>query len=139
VCHRFYVELQPLIRANKVAVRVLPVGVIQPTSIGKAAHLEMPFVQPGGQPSATLLAENESGGLHKGAVSGHISPVSDPKAIALVRQHNALLERLTGLYAGFPLGRLETPVIVGAVHGRESVLFGAPPQGAAALVAALSR
>lgn len=139
VCHRFYEELQPLIRANKVAVRVLPVGVIQPTSIGKAAHLEMPFVQPGGPSSATLLAENESGGLHKGAVSGHISPVSDPKAIALVRQHNALLERLTGLYAGFPLGRLETPVIVGAVHGQESVLFGAPPQGAAALVAALPR
>lgn len=139
VCHRFYQELQPLIHDHQVAVRVLPVGVIQPTSLGKAAHIELPFVHSGEKPAGVLLAENESGSFQKGSESGHISPVSDPKAKALVQQHNALLERLTGLYAGFPLGRLETPVIVADVQGRESVIFGAPPQGAAALLGALSR
>jgi hypothetical protein len=139
ICHRLYRELQPLVKAHKVAVWVVPVGVIQPTSLGKAAHLEMPFLSHGGKTAQVLLAENEAGHFQMGAGSGHISPVSDPKAMAMVQQHNILLERLTSLYAGFPMGRLETPVIVAQVHGKESVIFGAPPHGAAALVRDISR
>lgn len=138
ICHEFYEQLQPLLRAHRVAVRILPVGVIRSTSPEKAAHLELPFVAHTGKTPQELLSQTESG-FRNGPQGGHISPVSDPKALAIVQEHNRLLERLTAQYSGFPAGRLETPVIVATIDGRESVIFGAPPQGAAALVHALQR
>ncbi len=139
VCHRFYEELQPLIRAGKVSVRVLPVGVIKPTSLGKSAHIELPFFDPAlHQTPAHLLAVNE-GGFQKGDVGGHISPVKNPGAMSVVKEHNMVLERLTALYAGFPRGRLETPVVIFTKAGQNQVIFGAPPKGAAALVRDISR
>lgn len=138
ICHRLYDQLQPLIQAGQVAVRVLPVGVIRPSSPGKAAHIELPFVDAGlHQTPAALLAMDESG-YQKGAAGGHISPVRNADALKVVNQHNAVLERLTSLYAGFPPGRVETPVVVVDDHGVHRVIFGAPPQGAEALLKALT-
>lgn len=136
VCHEFYEELQPLIHAHKVAVWVLPVGVITPTSLGKAAHVELPFATHTKETAADLLAQSEAG-FQKGAQGGHISPVSNPQAQMMVEEHNEVLERLTSLYAHFPDGRIETPVVIARIHGKSSILFGAPPKGAAALVDAL--
>jgi hypothetical protein len=138
VCHRFYEELQPLIRAGQVSVRVIPVGVIKPTSLGKAEHIEMPFVDPALKQTATqLLAENEHT-FQKGDVGGHITPISNAAAKRVVLEHNAVLERLTALYAGFPSGRVETPVIVFSQGHTHQVIFGAPPKGADALVKAIA-
>lgn len=138
VCHRFYEELQPLIRAGKVSVRVLMVGVIRPSSAGKAAHIVSPLVIPATHETAQQLLASSEGGFQKGSVGGHISPLSNPAAIAVVDDHNALLERLTARYSGFPRGRLETPVLVVTQHGVHRIIFGAPPKGAVALIGDLA-
>lgn len=139
VCNRFYDELQPLIKSGKISVRVLMVGLIKHSSPGKAAHIVLPLVDPSThQTPQDLLATSEDK-FKKGAAGGHISPVSNPMALAVVDDHNDILERLTALYAGFPRGRIETPVIVVTDHGVHRVIFGAPPQGAAKLVAALDK
>lgn len=137
VCHRFYEELQPLLKAGKVSVRVLMVGLIKPSSPGKAAHIVLPLVDPSIHQTPQHLLAISEGGFKKGAAGGHISPVSNPMALAVVEDHNAVLEHLTALYAGFPRGRIETPVIVVTDHGVHRVIFGAPPAGAGKLIAAL--
>lgn len=138
LCHRLYTELQPELRAHRVSVRIIPVGLIRPSSLGKAAHMEEPFLEPGDKTSATQLLAEDEDGFQNGSAGGHISPVSNPVVEQIVQEHNLVLERLTAKYSGFPRGRLETPDLVVTLHGVHRVLFGAPPQGVTALLRALN-
>lgn len=134
ICHELYEQLQPLVRSKKVAVRVIPVGVIRASSLGKSAHLEMPLIDRQYPHSAPGLLAQDEKGFQGGLAGGHISPVSDPLAEKAVQEHNEVLDRLTRKYSGFPKGRIETPVVVAKIGGIDRVIFGAPIQGAAAFL-----
>ncbi len=86
LCHEFYGQLQPLIQAHQVSVRIVPVGLIKPTSLGKAAHIEEPFMEPGSKATPEQLLAEDEGGFQKGSVGGHISPVSNPIAKQVVQR-----------------------------------------------------
>ena len=142
ICHEFYNEVYPLMEANKVIVFVIPIGMIKPTSAGKAAHILLPMAKGKGAAammrSAYLLAQDEAAYDTK-TREGGLSPSRNATALRMVDAHNRLLVHLTNHYSGFPRGRIEVPTIVTIVQGRPAVFFGAPPVGAAKFIAELKK
>ena len=142
ICHEFYNEVYPLMEANKVIVFVIPIGMIKPTSAGKAAHILLPMAKGKGAAammrSAYLLAQDEAAYDTK-TREGGLSPSRNATALRMVDADNRLLVHLTNHYSGFPRGRIEVPTIVTIVQGRPAVFFGAPPVGAAKFIAELKK
>ena len=142
ICHEFYNEVYPLMEANKVMVFVIPIGMIKPTSAGKAAHILLPMAKGKGAAammrSAYLLAQDEAAYDTK-TREGGLSPSRNATALRMVDADNRLLVHLTNHYSGFPRGRIEVPTIVTIVQGRPAVFFGAPPVGAAKFIAELKK
>lgn len=78
-CHVLYNRLQPFIRKGQVVVRFIPVGMLTPSSAGKAAAiLESPDPQ-------KALAKNEKG-FH--GDRGAIAPVTPTPATEKMLRHN---------------------------------------------------
>ncbi|MEB8535131.1 hypothetical protein [Acidithiobacillus ferriphilus] len=142
ICHEFYNEVYPLMEANKVMVFVIPIGMIKPTSAGKAAHILLPMAKgkdaAAMMRSAYLLAQDEAAYDTK-TREGGLSPSRNATALRMVDAHNRLLVHLTNRYSGFPRGRIEVPTIVTIVQGKPAVFFGAPPVGAAKFIAELKK
>lgn len=142
ICHEFYKEVYPLMEANKVMVFVIPIGMIKPTSAGKAAHILLPMAKGKGPPamirSAYLLAQDEAAYDTK-TREGGISPSHNATALRMVDEDNLVLVHLTNRYSGFPRDRIEVPTIVTIVQGKPAVFFGAPPVGAAKFIAELKK
>ncbi len=142
ICHEFYNEVYPLMEANKVMVFVIPIGMIKPTSAGKAAHILLPMAKGKGAAammrSAYLLAQDEAAYDTK-TREGGLSPSRDATALRMVDADNRLLADLTNRYSGFPRGRVEVPTMALLINGRPTVFFGAPPIGMDRFIAALSR
>ncbi|MBU2852078.1 hypothetical protein HF929_13585 [Acidithiobacillus ferrivorans] len=142
ICHEFYNEVYPLMEANKVMVFVIPIGMIKPTSAGKAAHILLPMVKGKGAAammrSAYLLAQDEAAYDTK-TREGGLSPSHNAAALRMVDEDNQVLVHLTNRYSGFPRDRIEVPTIVTIVHGKPVVFFGAPPVGAAKFIAGLGK
>ncbi|MBN6740146.1 hypothetical protein JKG47_06295 [Acidithiobacillus sp. MC6.1] len=142
ICHEFYKQVYPLMEANKVMVFVIPIGMIKPTSAGKAAHILLPMATGKGPPvmirSAYLLAQDEAAYDTK-TREGGISPSHNAAALRMVDEDNQALVHLTNRYSGFPRGRIEVPTVVTIVRGKPAVFFGAPPVGAAKFIAGLEK
>ncbi len=142
ICHEFYNEVYPLMEANKVIVFVIPIGMIKPTSAGKAAHILLPMVKGKGAAammrSAYLLAQDEAA-YDTQTREGGLSPSHNAAALRMVDEDNQVLVHLTNRYSGFPRDRIEVPTIVTIVRGKPTVFFGAPPVGAAKFMAALDK
>lgn len=142
ICHEFYNEVYPLMEANKVMVFVIPIGMIKPTSAGKAAHILLPMAKGKGAAammrSAYLLAQDEAAYDTK-TREGGLSPSRNATALRMVDADNWLLADLTNRYSGFPHNRIEVPTVVTVVEGKPAVFFGAPPVGAAKFIAALEK
>ena len=142
ICHEFYNEVYPLMEANKVMVFVIPIGMIKPTSAGKAAHILLPMAKgkdaAAMMRSAYLLAQDEAGYDTK-TREGGLSPSRNATALRMVDADNRLLAELTNRYSGFPHDRIGVPTVVTVVEGKPAVFFGAPPVGAAKFIAALEK
>ena len=142
ICHEFYNEVYPLMEANKVMVFVIPIGMIKPTSAGKAAHILLPMAKGKGAAammrSAYLLAQDEAAYDTK-TREGGLSPSRNATALRMVDADNRLLADLTNRYSGFTHDRIEVPTVVTVVEGKPAVFFGAPPVGAAKFIAALEK
>ena len=142
ICHEFYNEVYPLMEANKVMVFVIPIGMIKPTSAGKAAHILLPMTKRKGAAammrSAYLLAQDEAA-YHTKTREGGLSPSHNAAALRMVDEDNQVLVHLTNRYSGFPRDRIEVPTIVTIVQGKPAVFFGAPPVGAAKFIAELKK
>ena len=142
ICHEVYNEVYPLMEANKVMVFVIPIGMIKPTSAGKAAHILLPMAEGKGAAammrSAYLLAQDEVAYDTK-TREGGLSPSHNAAALRMVDEDNQVLLHLTNRYGGFPHDRIEVPTIGTIVQGKPAVFFGAPPVGAAKFIAELKK
>lgn len=95
-CHREFEQMKPLVDAGKLVVRVVPVGFLKASSIGKAEA-----VLNGGVP-AFLKNEN---GFDDGTEEGGIAPMNDAPDSQSVQSSTQLLSRLEG-------GRIATPFLL---------------------------
>lgn len=138
-CHRFYEQVMPLVRKNAVQIRAIMVGFVKPSSLGKAAAIEKSRVVPTSGVGAGLEAANALAGdeyaFNTARESGGMTRSRNPQALAVIKAHNALLERLA---TAIPHGRMEVPAIVTLVRGKPVIFFGSPSQGAAAFVSQLN-
>ena len=109
-CHVLYKRLQPFIRKGQVVVRFIPVGMLTPSSAGKAAAiLESPDPQ-------KALAKNEKG-FHDDR--GAIAPVTPTPATEKMLRHNLYYFELTDATG--------VPAIMYKKHGGQvGVITGAP-------------
>ncbi|HEY8708127.1 MAG TPA: thiol:disulfide interchange protein DsbG, partial [Burkholderiaceae bacterium] len=88
-CNKFWNDARPWVQAGKVQLRHVMVGILGPTSAGKAAALL------GAQDPAAALAQHEQGYATGGAAGGVTAMTPIPPALsAKLDANQALMERL---------------------------------------------
>ncbi|MCK9189815.1 thiol:disulfide interchange protein DsbG [Acidithiobacillus sp.] len=121
-CHVLYDRLQPFIRKGRVVVRFIPVGMLTPSSAGKAAAI-LESADP-----QKALAQNEKG-FH--GDRGAIAPVTPTPAIEKMLRHNLYYFSVTDA-TGVPA------TLYKKRNGQVSVITGVPsPDNLAKILQAL--
>lgn len=96
-CHQLYQRVQPLVKAGRLQIHWIMVGVLGPSSVGRAAAILA------AEDPATALAKNESG-FQPQAEQGGITPMQTSEQLARVLERHR--------QAMFSIGGTGTPTIV---------------------------
>ncbi len=130
-CHDLYEQLRPEINAGTIRLRVIMVGFVKPSSMGKAEDILASRAEhaegAGANYESPMELSADEAGFNAATEEGGAHVFHNPRAKQAVEQHNALLQELAMDDNG---GRMEVPTFLWKTpQGTMDVHFGMPKKG----------